>query len=53
MKNQLKDEKFKIEADDKSKIEAAIADGEKWFSDNADADAETFKAKTKELEDVF
>merc|ERR1719506_376459 len=52
MRNTLNDEKMadKIPADDKAKIDAAIADTTSWLDANQNAEKEEFEAKQKELE---
>merc|ERR1711962_417685 len=42
----------KISDDEKSKMEDAIDEKIKWLEDNADGEAEDFKAQKKELEDI-
>ena len=56
LKNQLGDkEKLggKLAADDKTKIEEIVDEKIKWLEDNANAEAEDYKAQKKEMEDII
>ncbi|KAL3636709.1 Luminal-binding protein 2 [Castilleja foliolosa] len=53
MKSTINDgDKFKIESDDKEKIEEALRDANEWLDGNQDADKDELDEKMKELEDV-
>jgi len=54
MRNTINDEKWKdkLEAADKTKIEKAIADCQKWLDTNEHAEKDEFEAKQKEVEAV-
>jgi len=54
MRNTINDEKWKdkLEAADKTKIEKAIADTQKWLDTNEHAEKDEFEAKQKEVEAV-
>ncbi|XP_064081620.1 endoplasmic reticulum chaperone BiP [Macrobrachium nipponense] len=55
LKNQINDKEklgAKLTDEDKEKIEEVIDEKIKWLEDNAEAEAEDFKAQKKELEDV-
>jgi L1 cell adhesion molecule like protein len=54
MRNTMNDEKMadKVPADDKAKIDAAIADTTSWLDANQNAEKEEFEAKQKELEGI-
>lgn len=55
LKNQLDDEKAlggKISAEDKEKVETAVQEALDWLDENQEADAEEFKDKQKEVEQV-
>lgn len=51
----MKDEKLKdkFKEDDKKKIEDSLNEAQKWFDAHHEATADEFKAKVKELEDIF
>ena len=51
----MKDEKLKdkFTEDEKKKIETKVDECVKFAETNADASAESFEAKQKELEDIF
>jgi len=55
IKNQLADEKIKaaISAEDKKTLEDKVAETIKWLEGNQTADAEQYKEKNKELEEIF
>lgn len=55
LKNQINDQEklgAKLSEDEKTMIEEAIDDKLTWLENNADADAEEFKAQKKSLEDL-
>merc|ERR1712180_169704 len=55
LKNQINDKEklgSKLSDDEKTKMEDAIDEKIKWLEDNADGEAEDFKAQKKELEDI-
>jgi len=55
VKNTLKDEKLKdkFAADEKENIEKVVEDAIKWVEQNANAHAEEYEAKQKEIEAIF
>jgi L1 cell adhesion molecule like protein len=54
IKSSLNDSlKDKVSADDKAKVESAIADAQKWLEDNQEASETEFAAKEKELSDMW
>jgi len=55
LKNQINDKEklgSKLSDDEKTKMEEAIDEKIKWLEDNAEGEAEDFKAQKKELEDI-
>jgi len=55
LKNQINDKEklgAKLSDDEKTKMEEAIDEKIKWLEDNAEGEAEDFKAQKKELEDI-
>nr|ARN17957.1 Grp78 protein [Thysanoessa inermis] len=55
LKNQINDKEklgAKLSDEEKTKMEEAIDEKIKWLEDNAEAEAEDFKAQKKELEDI-
>jgi len=54
MRNTINDEKWKdkIDAGDKSKIEKAIADTQKWLDTNEHAEKDEYEARQKEVEAI-
>jgi len=55
LKNQINDKEklgAKLSDEEKTKMEDAIDEKIKWLEDNADGEAEDFKAQKKELEDI-
>jgi len=55
LKNQINDKEklgSKLSDEEKTKMEEAIDEKIKWLEDNAEAEAEDFKAQKKELEDI-
>lgn len=53
MKNTIEDKLGeKLDEDDKAKVEEAVTEALEWLEENSDADADEFKDKLKEVEDV-
>lgn len=53
MKNTISDKLGdKLDEDDKKKIEEAVQEALEWVEENSDADADEYKDKLKEVEDV-
>ncbi len=48
--NSIKDQ---ISTEEKIKVETAVEDGNKWLNVNQYAETETYKNKTKEIEDLW